>query len=94
MPSSCPACTITTPAVQIVSLAAIGIFGSLAPFIMPVIVGAIIDHLGAGRLGCVCRHDRAWRRRYGLVETYHLSELDAQAISDSYWKRLLEKTTA
>ena len=45
MPGSNPAHTITSP-VQIVSLAAIGIFGSLAPFIMPVIVGAIVDHLG------------------------------------------------
>ncbi len=36
---------IVSPA-QIVALAAIGIFGSLAPFIMPVIVGAIVDHLG------------------------------------------------
>ena len=36
---------ITSP-VQIVALAAIGIFGSLAPFVMPVIVGGIVDHLG------------------------------------------------
>lgn len=36
---------ITSP-LQIVSLAAIGVIGNLAPFIMPVIVGGVVDHLG------------------------------------------------
>lgn len=36
---------ITSP-LAIVSLAAIGVIGNLAPFIMPVIVGGVVDHLG------------------------------------------------
>ncbi|MEO0998555.1 MAG: hypothetical protein AAFX58_13645, partial [Pseudomonadota bacterium] len=36
---------IAAPA-AIVSLAAIGVIGNLAPFIMPVIVGGVVDHLG------------------------------------------------
>ena len=36
---------LTSPT-QIVALAVLGVIGNLAPFIMPVIVGGVVDHLG------------------------------------------------